>query len=59
MSARFQIDNDVAVDLIGRIVSVGYNMSGKLEYKVDDGKGNVAYVQESHLTPLPTPEDPK
>ena len=57
---KFPLGTEVNVDFIGKIVSIGYNLAGKLEYKITDGKDNTAYVtKDSYLYPLPEPGDQK
>lgn len=54
---KYPLGDSVTVEFIGKIMSVGYNLNGQLEYKVSDGKSTMAFVQETYLYPLPLPPE--
>jgi hypothetical protein len=54
---KHKLGEDVSVDFMGKVVSVHLTWKGDVQYKVDGDNGNSAYVAESNIFPLPTPED--
>jgi hypothetical protein len=46
---KYQIDQDVTILFRGKVKTAGYNINGKLEYKISDEGGNNLYILESSL----------